>query len=344
MLMSLMLFAAESTSLYTGPHPEETAVYDNWITGCDNERNCSAIALRPTDQPDNVSFGHLEVLIEQLPHHHQPTVTIKLPMLASNSAKYTLYVDLNPIALPSPQNGRYIISGPNARLLIQKMQTAAWVTLRVPGGAAAARASLLGLNAALGRIDDQQGKSGTPQALRHVGTKKSSGAPGYGVWLTRPARPIRPPAAPDAGAMAALRDADQCKAENDNAPAAPRVVRLDYNNSLMIMPWACANGAYNHYSNIMIVNDSGQVTPATFDYDNGITGEGPSNVLVNVAWYDSKRELESFVRHRGTGDCGRVDRFIWNGEQFLLAEQQIMPECRMAFDRIRTWKVDVVDR
>jgi hypothetical protein len=94
----------------------------------------------------------------------------------------------------------------------------------------------------------------------------------------------------------------------------------------------------------MIVNEAGQMKPAIFDYDNGITGDGPSNVVVNAIWDDDKRILESFIKHRGIGDCGRVDRYIWGGAKFMLSEQLVMPECRMAFDRIRTWKVDVADR
>jgi hypothetical protein len=86
------------------------------------------------------------------------------------------------------------------------------------------------------------------------------------------------------------------------------------------------------------------VRPAEFDYDNGITGDGPSNVQAEVVWLTNERVLESATRFRAIGDCGRTDRYIWDGSKFRLSEQLVMPECRGSYDRIRVWKVDVVDR
>ena len=101
------------------------------------------------------------------------------------------------------------------------------------------------------------------------------------------------------------------------------------------MPWQCENGAYNLYTNILVVDLYGQIRLAVFDYDNGVTGDGPSNVLVNATWNDSKRTLESFILYRAIGDCGRIDQYIWFGAEFRLSEQRIMPECRGSFDTIR---------
>jgi hypothetical protein len=344
MLLSLFLFAAiESVTLYTGPRPEETVVYNDWITGCDNVRNCSAIVLQATDTNGVDRTDHLEILIEQpLAHHRDPLVTIKVSSRPDQPDRVFLSIDGKPVKLPPLLNGRLTFSGVDARGLLKTMRAGAWMELRDGGDLDIARASLRGLTAALLRIDEQQGKVGTPRALARPGRHVPyDDLPGYSVSLSRPAPSDRPPMAPDAKAMAALRGNDQCDAERS---AQPRIIRLDSDNSMVIMPWQCGNGAYNLYSNIMIVNGFGETRPALFDYDNGITGDGPSNVLVNVSWDDEKRVLEGFVRHRGIGDCGRVDRYIWGGEKFMLSEQFVMPECRMAFDRIRTWKVDVVDR
>jgi Protein of unknown function (DUF1176) len=193
------------------------------------------------------------------------------------------------------------------------------------------------------RIDEQQGKDGTPRALVRTGKRVPyDDLPGYRVSLTRSERSNRPPAAPDASAIAELYTRDRC--DSGRSPTPPRILRLDDEHTLLIVTWLCGSGAYNLYSNIMIVDDAGQIRPAIFDYDNGITGDGPSNVLVNVGWDDGNRMLKSFIKHRGIGDCGRLDRYIWSGEKFMLSEQWAMPECRMAYDKIRTWKVAVVDR
>jgi hypothetical protein len=336
-----LIAAANSVSLYMGPRPEETATFRDWATGCDNELSCMAIALAPIDVDGPVD--HLETLIEQASAHHlDPVVRIKQPPSTGDIAKLTLWVDDEAVALPASASGRFVFTGTMARALLQKMRAGKQMTLRDPDGVGIARASLMGLSAALLRIDEQQGKDGTPGALVRPGKRVAyDDFPGFSVSLSRPAPSGWPPAAPDAKAMAALYANDQCDGERTPTP---RIVRLDNENSMMMVPWRCSSGAYNLYSNIMIVSDDSAVKPAIFDYDNGVTGDGPSNVAVNAIWDDQKRILESFIKHRGIGDCGRVDRYIWSGEKFMLSEQLVMPECRMAFDRIRTWKVDVVDR
>lgn len=64
MLSSLALLAA-SLPLYIGPRPEETALFGNWLSGCDSTRDCSAVALKAVGQDGDTDADHLEVLIEQ---------------------------------------------------------------------------------------------------------------------------------------------------------------------------------------------------------------------------------------------------------------------------------------
>jgi hypothetical protein len=339
-----LLIAAFSLSLYMGPRPEATTTFRDWATGCDNERNCSAIALAPVAVDIDGPFDYLQIQIEQASAHHlDPVVSIKLPTAAKDIGQMMLRVDGSVIMLPESANGRFVFTGMTARDLLQKMRSGHRATLRDREGAVIAVASLMGLTAALLRIDEQQGKDGTPRALVRTGKRVPyDDLPGYRVSLTRLARSNRPPASPDAKAIAQFSANNGC--DSGRSPTPPRILRLDDEHTLMIAPWHCGSGAYNLYSTIMIVNDAGKIRPAIFDYDNGITGDGPSNVLVNVAWDDENRVLESFIKHRHTGNCGRVDRYIWSGEKFMLSEQWAMPECRMAYDKIRTWRVDVVDR
>ena len=77
------------------------------------------------------------------------------------------------------------------------------------------------------------------------------------------------------------------------------------------------------------------------------SGPAPEQTATYGDWItgcDSARMLENHILHRAIGDCGRIDRFIWDGKQFRLAEQRVMPECRGSMARIRVWKVDLVER
>lgn len=336
---------AASVSLYAGPRPEQTETFRDWITGCDNERNCSAVALAPPTASAEAETSLLQIQIDQRHEHHlDPVVSIRLAEGVAISGGLHLRVDNAQVESLQLVNRLARIDGARASALVRRMRLGKAMALHDASGTVVSRASLSGLTAALLRIDEQQGKAGTPRGLAQPGRRRPfDDAAGYSVSLSRSARSERPPSAPDAQAMAQLRANEQCKLESDK-PAAPFMIRLDSDATMMIVPWRCGNGAYNLYSNIMIINGFGEMRPAAFDYDNGITGDGPSNVQVNVSWDDQKRELVSFSRTRGIGDCGRVDHYIWGGEKFMLSEQWAMPECRMAFGRIRTWKVDVTDR
>lgn len=337
-----VLAAVSTLSLYTGPEPEKTATYRDWITGCDNVRNCAAVALAPADSSEEAE--QLEILIEQpLLYQIEPVVTIKLP---AGAVKLALTIDAVPIAMPPREGERLVFRGPLARPLLEALRAGSVAVLRdEASGKVVARASLAGLTAALLRIDAQQGKAGTPRALVRTGNRPFvDDLPGYSVTLTRPPRGDRPPTQPDAGQLAKLRTGDTCVSESRD-PAEPlRLIRLDRDNSMLILPLRCASGAYNLYANVMIVDGFGEMKPAEFDYDIGVTGDGPGNLVVNVGWDDSARVLESHILHRAIGDCGKVDRFIWNGSKFRLSEQRVMPECRGSFDRIPVWKVDVIEQ
>lgn len=343
-LSILLVLAAEaSVSFYTGPRPEETATFRDWVTGCDNERDCAAIALEVGPGGTDGRIDHLEIVIEQpLANHIGPSVSLKVPHSVAQQANLRLFIDQDDQKIEPPVAGRTRIQGEAARKLVRHMRRGNWALLLDWDGRTVARASLAGLTAALLRIDDQQGKLDTPVALARPGKRIGyDDLPGYSVSLIRPRGSARPPAVRAARSAPEAIDENRC---NDTPHQPARAIRLDEASSMLVEPWVCGNGAYNLYSNIIIVDNDGLSRPAAFDYDNGIAGDGPSNVLVNVAWNESKRELESFIRHRGLGDCGRLDRYIWDGKMFRLSEQQVMPECRGSFDRIRTWTVDVADR
>ncbi|MFN3748339.1 MAG: DUF1176 domain-containing protein [Sphingorhabdus sp.] len=345
-MFSSMFFAVlilESVSIYSGPRPEETAVFKDWVTGCDNVRNCTAIALEPMERAE---ADQLEVLIEQpLAHHLDPVVTVKLRVFHASDEQYRLYVDDEKVSHLAQFDGRWVFKGPAARSLVSSMRDGGVMTAKDVRGNAVAVASLAGLTAALLRIDEQQGKQGTARALAKPGKGiPYDDLPGYSVTLGRPGPTDRVPKMPSPDVTVKLAANETCAIDENQPVAASKVYRLDGEHSLLLMPWRCGNGAYNLYSNIMIVDYFGTPRVAEFDYDTGFTGDGPSNVLVNVIWDRDQRVLESFNKFRGLGDCGRIDRFIWDGAKFRLSEQLIMPECRGAFDRIRTWKADVVDR
>jgi hypothetical protein len=343
--LAALLLASNSVTLYSGPAPEPTATYKDWIVGCDNERNCTAIALKAAEGGD--AMDHLQIKIEQpASHAANPTITINPSQRAYEEGSRTLFVDGEPTALPPlSEETRYVIEGRAARALLRKLANAKEASIQSKYGDDLAVASLAGLAASLLRIDDQQGRVDTPRALFRRGAKKPPlSLPGFSVSVPQAARSPRPPDQPSAPFVRDWYGKDQCITDVTIPDPTPALARLDGNSTLVIFPWRCQNGAYTLYSNIMILDWFGAWSPAEFDYDTGVTGDGPSNVLANARWIPGERVLESVSRLSAANDCGRVDRFIWDGGKFRLFEQFVMPECRGSFDRIRVWTVDVVER
>ena len=142
MLSTIAFFAAVTTlSLYSGPAPEKTATFADWITGCDNERNCAAVALAPVVGAGEAD--HLEVVIEQpLGYQLDPVVTITPPVGHSAAGGAALHIDGAAFALPPAEAGRFIVKGPAAGALVQALRSGSRAAMHDAGGKDIARASL----------------------------------------------------------------------------------------------------------------------------------------------------------------------------------------------------------
>jgi hypothetical protein len=104
----LFLFASvNSISLYSGPRPEETVTYKDWVTGCDNIRNCEAVVLEVGPSGTDGRTDHLEIMIEQpLARHLGPSVSLKFPFSVASQRDLRLFVDQNEVKIPAPVDRR----------------------------------------------------------------------------------------------------------------------------------------------------------------------------------------------------------------------------------------------
>jgi hypothetical protein len=195
--------------------------------------------------------------------------------------------------------------------------------------------AVAGASAALRFIDAQQQRAGTTTAMVARGPDIRVPAP--------PALPVIkvPPAS--AAAPASLKSADTAGFAGDNdcgadaANFAPEAFRLDATHTLVLVPSICGNGAYNFFSTALIATNAGAASKASFDAPTGMGDEGDPS-LVNASYDPKRRELSTFSKGRGIGDCGVQQSFAWDGKGFRLVEQREMSECRGAIDYIVTWR------
>jgi len=116
--------------------------------------------------------------------------------------------------------------------------------------------------------------------------------------------------------------------------------RLDAKTSLALLPAPCGNGAYNYYSYALLIDNAGKVRPATFEISGGM-GEGSDNSLVNADWDEKSREITTYAKGRGLGDCGSIQAYAWDGRSFRLKRMGVMGECRGSMDYIPVWRTVV---
>jgi Protein of unknown function (DUF1176) len=341
----LLLAATPVAPSVVSPRPEITRTFKDWTVGCDNHRFCMAMSLEAADGTESQA----PVTIYRAPG---PNALVKVTIDVSMFKDFQLTVDDEWVLHRSPDaKAKIRYCGDDAHALIQKMADADHILVRDPGDPTSrspdnhGRTSLAGLKAALLYMDDQQGRVDTSTALIRPGTKTISNASlGYSVTLVRPPASKKTPRRISPQALQKLNDGHGCSSDQLSQNQQPISARLDADNSLFVVHWACGGGAYNFFADTLIVDEQGNMHTARFDIGAGMTGEEVGNIMVNARWIAPLRLLESFEIGRGMGDCGRRRRFVWDGEMFRLAQQEEMNECRGAAGFIQTFNANVFDR
>ena len=325
----------------------EVKVFKDWAVGCDNLGDCKAVALGPDwDGGGALSYdGAVAIVITRAgAADSAPVVEIsaspggELDLTAARVWRAAVEGRAAPFAVDVDMgDGTARLTGAKAADLIAAMK--AGDRLALVSSALAGRASLRGLSAALLYMDDAQGRVGTVAAFVKPGDKPAEAAPRKPAAAVRsPRGSDAPPAALDAAAIAALVDAKtHCDgADPEFIHSSPTFARLDAATTLLTVDLNCG-GAYNVATGVFLLDNGGASRPAVFDSPTDYAEFG-ANWISSGYWDDAERELSSYHRGRGLGDCGDSASYAWDGDQFRLTEQAEMPVCRGSMETIRTFR------
>jgi invasion protein IalB len=331
-----MIFSIAAAAA-VAPQPANLHTYKDWIVGCDNIRVCQANAL----EPDGGDDDYLATTISRSPMSgDRAALFVPLPEQTEIGDSFSLKVDGTTV-VKFTASAKESMSFPLTGKLLVTLRKGERLMLLDAGGKSVGVVSLAGLAAALRYIDDQQGRVGTVGALEAIGTKADAVVP------TPPAAPViftpapssRPPRTISVAAATQLIDPDNATCDYAHGKVEPRSYRLDAKQSLVLIDIPCGNGAYNFYTGVYVLGETGAARAARFDLAPGMgelstdgTGE-----LTNGDWDPKTRKLSSYEKGRGLGDCGTTEGFVWDGARFRLVEQNAMGECRGSVDFIRTW-------
>lgn len=334
LLLPLPLFAAPV-------QPGEQFVHKDWMAACDNSFACSAIALAPDGQNDAP-----QIVIDR--GSGTEAVSVRIHIEAPGPGDYRIRVNRRIIASGSLASGEWPIriEGEKALTLARAIGRGQTVTIDDGQGRLLGKRTLDGSAAALIHIDAIQNRARTRQALFAVG--KRAAAPRAAALPTIVAQRIGKQAPlPDAGTIVGVIEGSKCTDEpmavTENS--AISLGRADGKRKVLVLI-SCGAGAYNmSFAPYIGTSNDGRkwgFAPARFDYpekpDEGMDGV---TLLSNVDWDATAQQLSAFHKGRGLGDCGRAQRYVWDGEMFRLLELRAMDECRGSIEWPVIWRASV---
>jgi hypothetical protein len=307
--------------------------HGDWIGVCDNTQSCAVMGL----PADGSGRAYLSISRGGSP-------------LSPPALKLVIYSDSNipsgPVQLRAPGfeadvPGRWsddeIVADSKDPALIAALThalTGDLKILRLSVGGAEVALPVSGAAAALAWMDERQGRSGSATALVRQGPRPATAltpAPSAPVFAPAPrgsAVEIKPVVFPKSLlARPELKDCDK-----DQIAQADERGEWQVSPDLTLWSVPCALGAYNLRS-VFFVSDArtGSVRPAPVPtigpMEPDAASEPPSSLL-NADFDPKTMILNAFAKERGVGDCGVLDRFVWDGRTFQPLEIDYMPECR----------------
>lgn len=327
-MIDLILLAAAAK-----PMIGELQTFTDWVVGCDNGRACQAVALMPEDD-----FEGTTMVVQRGPGANDaPRISINIQ---SGAVPRSITVDGKRVAARIAMAESAQILSADSVTAIEAMRGGKAMAVLDASGAVIGRPSLSGMSAALLYMDEQQRRLGTVTALVRKGPKPASAVPAPPTLplIVSPRAPKLAPRRLTAADIDRVIKPLECEASETGAEVA--YARLDARTSLALVPAPCGNGAYNYYAYAMLVDNGGKVREASFEVSGGM-GEDNDNSLVNADWDEGKRELTTFAKGRGLGDCGSVQAYAWDGRTFRLKRMEVMNECRGSVDYIPVFRAGV---
>ncbi|WP_341891633.1 DUF1176 domain-containing protein [Variovorax sp. YR752] len=276
--------------------------HNDWELVCDNTRTCRAAGY----QADGGEHQQVSMLITRVAGPNT-ALDIQLQIGDDGGAKGPLRFKVGKAALSGLDAGTASFDEGQIRAVLPELLKSDDATVTANGGKKWTL-SLAGLNAVLLKMDETQGRVGTPGALVRKGTKpESSVLPPVPMPVVNVVKP--PKAKPGDAALparifpsldiAAVKE--QCNNSTDFSAKSLEIVRLS--GSKVLLSMGCGMGAYNYSSLLWIANDKPPYAPVSLE--------------ANGDFDDSDASVTSAMKGRGIGDCWSSETWHFNGTTFV---------------------------
>ncbi|MEO1043950.1 MAG: DUF1176 domain-containing protein [Pseudomonadota bacterium] len=349
-----LLAAAQAQPASAGPQPGPNQGYDNWHIACDNIASCEANALASDFRLDQPATLLIQRQAGQV-GYFRVVVRLRDP----DVARVGLLVDGRKLAEGEvDSDGRFIIAPSRALKAARAIAGGRQATVvnATPGVAPIilARISLKGSAAALRRMDAEQGRTGTSDAIVARGRRSYRGKAEILPVVTQiaPARFEKLPGRKAIRELAATSGCDEQRRNDDESfdDRAQPLSQSDEEQVALVMI-ECGIGAYNVSALPYIArrdrsDDDAEwrFAPARFDYRPAWSANPDRPLLVNPYYNEQEGILGSYAKGRGLGDCGSGQSYVWDGDMFRLFEASAMDECRGVWQWPTVWRAYVQRR
>lgn len=234
---------------------------------------------------------------------------------------------------PLGGEGFWYPTGPATSNLLAELQKANQLVVHLKGingtEPVAITIPLKGLTASLSWLDSRQDRTGTTAAIVSPGDAAAIDAPHADPILSPDQLPPE---------VAAIWSANRlCSTIDPAIFAGLNAVRspLDDGASLYIIP--C--GAPTAHNSPYVAIHTGKDGAARQIHVTRMSEKGPvaSDLIYNARWVPADRQLISYLKGSGIGECGLWNRWSWNGSGLVLLEEASRNTCDGTEPNLSNW-------
>ena len=295
-------------------------IFTDWAIACDNTRHCEALGYQSTES------GSAPVML-WLSRDAGPNAPVSIQLDTydddDRARPAALNVHLGKQTLKGIAPLQNLKPGATRQLLAYLLEGE---EIAISKGAKRWQLSLAGSNAALLKMDDLQGRVGTPGALVRKGSKpESSVLPALAApKVQRVALPNT--STQDQALLEPILKSIQPHECWDDLPNSTSVVAsiTRVSSTQVLVMRECGRGSYQSGYAFWLANSK---PPFAAQQLNLPLPDGQTTDNVMTTSFDKGR-LSSFSKGRGVYDCGENINWDWNGKNFVLTNASQSPLCR----------------
>ena len=324
-------FLAQSLALAATPSPEpsvltapvpDAAQFGDWSVAYDNIRYCEILA----------ADGDISALTLYVSRMALGTAQLKVKVQRSfgggTPAAAYIKIDGRRSDFAVDIEGNLIGSPPAFLAALAKANSAQAIGR---GGEILGAIPVTGASAALGWMDDRQGRADTVTAIVAKGASPANSVPPPPL-LPKVVMPDMSNAPPQQLSAQNVRDIRAISEYCDDDREIFETYRLDAEHTVGIV--LCFLAAYQGLSIIVVIDDAGNWELASIEraFRSGKDESGASwqYMLTTADFNSDSRLLTSISKGRGAADCGSSASWAWDGKVFRLTSLKMLEPCRGA--------------